>query len=122
MIRDHGFVIGATRLWKRVWQLYLAHDMVLVIYVAIVGFVAWRFQFDSLVHQFNVARLIDDPFRFAGNFLHGSLGRGGWNCAEANSRVLLDCLFRHQLSAFRADNDTGGLFPEPRRAPSEPDI
>ena len=36
MMRDHGFVIGATRLWRRVWQLYLAHVMVLVIYVAAV--------------------------------------------------------------------------------------
>ena len=40
MMRDYGFLIGATRLWKGVWQLYLAHVMVLVIYVATVGNVA----------------------------------------------------------------------------------
>jgi hypothetical protein len=62
MMRDHGFVMGATRLWRRVWQLYVAHVMVFVIYVAIVGYVAFRFPFDSIVHQFNVARLGDRPF------------------------------------------------------------
>ncbi|MGV7214621.1 OpgC domain-containing protein [Bradyrhizobium sp. UFLA05-112] len=62
MMRDHGFVVGATRLWRRVWQLYVAHVMVFVLYVATVGYVAYRFQFDTLVHQFNVARLGDRPF------------------------------------------------------------
>jgi hypothetical protein len=62
MMRDHGFLIGATRLWKRVWQLYLAHVMVFVFYVAAVGYVAIRFRFDNIIHEFNVARLIDRPF------------------------------------------------------------
>ena len=31
IMRDHGFVIGATRLAKRVWQLYVAHVMLLLI-------------------------------------------------------------------------------------------
>ena len=62
MMRDHGFLVGATRLWKRVWQLYLAHVMVLVIYIAIIGYVASRLEFESLIHQFNVARLLESPF------------------------------------------------------------
>ena len=62
MMRDHGFVIGATRLWKRVWQLYLAHVMLFVVYVAAVGYVALRFQLDNVIHEFNVAWLIEHPF------------------------------------------------------------
>jgi hypothetical protein len=62
MMRDHGFVIGATRLWRRVWQLYVAHVMVFVVYVAMVGYVAFRFQSDATLHQFNVAKLGDRPF------------------------------------------------------------
>ncbi len=62
MMRDNGFIIGATRLLRRVWQLYLAHVMVFVIYVATVGYVAFTFQFDSIVHQFNVAKLGVKPF------------------------------------------------------------
>jgi hypothetical protein len=57
IMRDYGFLIGATRLWKRV-----AHVMVLVIYGATVGYVAWRFQFESLVHQFNISRFYRKPF------------------------------------------------------------
>ena len=62
MMRDYGFVIGATRLWKRVWQLYLAHVVLFVVYVAAVGYVALRFQLDNIIHEFNVAWLIEHPF------------------------------------------------------------
>ena len=62
MMRDHGFVIGATRVWKRVWQLYLAHVVLFVVYVAAVGYVALRFQFDNIIHEFNVAWLVEHPF------------------------------------------------------------
>jgi hypothetical protein len=61
MMRDNGFVIAATRLSKRVWQLYVAHVMLLVIYVAAIGYVALRFQYDSILHEFNVATLVHNP-------------------------------------------------------------
>ena len=57
IMRDHGFMIGATRLVKRVWQLYVAHVMLLMIYVAAVVYVALRFRYDNLLHEFNVAYL-----------------------------------------------------------------
>src|SRR6478736_10277709 len=57
IMRDHGFVIGATRLAKRVWQLYVAHVMLLVIYIAAVVYVAFRFQYDNVLHEFNIANL-----------------------------------------------------------------
>jgi hypothetical protein len=61
MMRDHGFVIAATRLSKRVWQLYVAHVMLLVVYVAAIGYVALRFQYDNILHEFNVATLVHSP-------------------------------------------------------------
>jgi hypothetical protein len=63
MMRDYGFVIGATRLWKRVWQLYLAHVMLFVVYVVAVGYVAFRFKFDAILHEYNVVTLLDRPFK-----------------------------------------------------------
>ena len=63
IMRDHGFVIGATRLAKRVWQLYVAHVMLLMIYVAAVVYVALRFRYDNLLHEFNVAYLTQNPIR-----------------------------------------------------------
>ena len=62
MMRDYGFLIGATRLWRRVWQLYVAHVMLFVVYVAAVGYFARRFRFDAILHEYNVARMIDKPF------------------------------------------------------------
>ena len=61
-MRDHGFAIAATRLAKRVWQLYVAHVMLLVIYAAAVGYIALRFRYDNILHEFNVATLIHNPF------------------------------------------------------------
>ena len=63
IMRDHGFVIGATRLAKRVWQLYVAHVMLLMIYIAAVVYVALRFRYDNLLHEFNVAYLTQNPIR-----------------------------------------------------------
>ncbi len=62
MMRDHGFLICATRLLRRVWQLYLAHMVLFVVYVAAVGYFARRFRFDAILHEYNVARMIDNPF------------------------------------------------------------
>ena len=62
MMRDYGFLIGATRLLRRVWQLYLAHVVLFVVYVAAVGYFALRFGFDAILHEYNVARMIDNPF------------------------------------------------------------
>jgi hypothetical protein len=61
MIADHGFLIAATRLAKRIWQLYVAHVMLLVIYAAAVGYVALRFGHDNILHEFNVVNLILNP-------------------------------------------------------------
>jgi hypothetical protein len=61
MMADHGFLIAATRLAKRIWQLYVAHVMLLVIYAAAVGYVALRFGYDNILHEFNVVNLILNP-------------------------------------------------------------
>ena len=63
MMLDRGFVVGATRLLKRVWQLYVAHVMLFVIYVAAIGYVAQRYQDVEIINEFNVAGLIADPIQ-----------------------------------------------------------
>jgi hypothetical protein len=63
MMHDRGVLIGATRLWKRVWQLYLAHVMLFVSYAAVVGYFAFRFRLENIIHEYNVARLIEQPIR-----------------------------------------------------------
>jgi hypothetical protein len=63
MMLERGFVVGGTRLTKRVWQLYVAHVMLFVIYIAAIGYVAQRFQDPDIINEFNVAGLVDSPIQ-----------------------------------------------------------
>jgi hypothetical protein len=61
MMLERGFVVGATRLTKRVWQLYVAHIILFVIYIVAIGYVAQRFADPDIINEFNVAGLVDSP-------------------------------------------------------------
>src|SRR5947199_9180677 len=61
MMLDRGFIVGATRLFKRVWQLYVAHIILFVIYIVSIGYVAYRFKDADIVNEFNVAGLVENP-------------------------------------------------------------
>jgi hypothetical protein len=60
MMIDRGFIVGATRLFKRVWQLYVAHIILFVIYIVSIGYVAYRFKDVDIVNEFNVAGLVEN--------------------------------------------------------------
>ena len=61
MMLERGFIIGATRLWKRVWQIYVAQLLLFLFYTASIHYAAHGFDIPSLMHQFNVAGLMDQP-------------------------------------------------------------
>ncbi|MEW6644926.1 MAG: OpgC domain-containing protein [Pseudomonadota bacterium] len=58
---ERGFVIGGTRLIKRAWQIYVAHIVLFVIYIAEIGYLAARYHDPNLEHEFNVAGFMRDP-------------------------------------------------------------
>ena len=58
---ERGFVIGATRLLQRVWQLYVAHLLLFFSYVTAVHYLAHNFDDPHLMDQFNVAPLMKFP-------------------------------------------------------------
>lgn len=58
---NHGFVVGATRLLRRVWQLYVAHLLTFIFYLTTVHYLAHKFDSPHLMDQFNVALLMDHP-------------------------------------------------------------
>jgi hypothetical protein len=60
MMIERGFVVGATRLTKRVWQLYVAHIILFVIYIASISYLALRFGDSEIINEFNVAGLVDN--------------------------------------------------------------
>ena len=59
---ERGFIIGASRLGRRVWQIYVAHVLLFVIYVAEIGWLATRYDNPVLAHEFNVFGFVRDPF------------------------------------------------------------
>lgn len=61
MMIERGFLVGATRLWKRAWQLYVAQLLLFLFYTAAIHYVAHRWDLAHLMDQFNVAGLMDDP-------------------------------------------------------------
>lgn len=56
-----GFWIGAIRLMRRVWQLYVAHILLFVVYIAAIGWVVQTYRDSHLLNEFNVAGLMADP-------------------------------------------------------------
>lgn len=56
-----GFAAGATRLFERAWQLYVAHVLLLVINLAVISWAAQTYNQSHLLDEFNVARFIDHP-------------------------------------------------------------
>jgi hypothetical protein len=65
---ERGFIVGATRLFKRVQQLYAAYIVLFVIYVVTITNVAAQYAAPDIITEFNVTGLIDHPVR---TLIHG---------------------------------------------------
>jgi hypothetical protein len=70
MMLERGFIVGATRLFKRVWQLYVAYVLLFVIYIVTISDVAVRYGVPDIIYEFNVAGLAEYPIR---TLAHGLL-------------------------------------------------
>lgn len=64
MMLERGFIIGATRLVKRVWQIYVAHVFLFVLYLAEIGYVAQRSGNSGFTDDFNIRGFLDNPAQF----------------------------------------------------------
>lgn len=60
-MRREGFVFTGLRIWSRVWQLYVAHLFLFVIFVAQVAWTAMRFDNPMYVEEMNIASFLDEP-------------------------------------------------------------
>jgi hypothetical protein len=67
---ERGLVVGATRIFKRLWQLYAAYVVLFVIYVDLIGYVATQTAAPEIIAEFNVTGFIDHPIR---TLIHGLL-------------------------------------------------
>jgi hypothetical protein len=65
MMLERGFVIGGTRLIKRAWQIYVAHIILFVMYIAEIGYLSQHYTDPNLQNEFNVAGFMQQPGRDA---------------------------------------------------------
>jgi hypothetical protein len=70
MSLERGFVVAATRILKRVWQLYAAYVVLFVIYVDLIGYMATQYAAPEIIAEFNITGFIDHPIRL---LIHGLL-------------------------------------------------
>ncbi|MGA7807618.1 OpgC domain-containing protein [Bradyrhizobium sp.] len=70
MAMERSFVVMATRIFKRVWQLYAAYVVLFVIYVDVIGNVATQYATTELFDEYNVTGIVDHPTR---TLMHGLL-------------------------------------------------
>jgi hypothetical protein len=60
---ERGFIVGATRVFRRVWQLYAAYIVLFTIYIASIGYVAAQYSAPDLINEFNISAVFDHPLR-----------------------------------------------------------
>jgi len=56
-------VVSATRIFRRVWQLYAAYVVLFVIYIDLIGYVARKSAAPEIIHEFNVAGILGHTIR-----------------------------------------------------------
>ena len=60
-MRSRGFVIGAARVLRRCWQLYIAHIFLFVVFMAEIAYTAARFENPMFVEEMNIVHFLDNP-------------------------------------------------------------
>ena len=68
MAIERGFVVTATRIFRRTWQLYAAYVVLFVVYVDIIGNVAVQYAATDIIDEYNVIGIVDHPMR---TLMHG---------------------------------------------------
>ncbi len=58
-----GWLLAAARIVRRVWQLYVAHIVLLVAFVAQIAYFAVTHDKKALIAEMNLLGLMDEPFR-----------------------------------------------------------
>src|SRR6202048_4758021 len=60
---ERGFIVGATRLFKRAWHLYVGYVVLFVIYAATITNVAAEYAAPDIITEFNVSSLVYHPIK-----------------------------------------------------------
>jgi hypothetical protein len=66
---ERGFIVGSTRIVKRLGQLYAAYVVLFVSYIALITYVAAQYAAPDIISEFNIAGLIEQPVNVLGHGL-----------------------------------------------------
>ena len=61
LMLERGFIVGATRIFRRAWQLYVGYVVLFVIYIVSIAYVAARYMAPDIIGEYYVTGLIDHP-------------------------------------------------------------
>ncbi|HZQ01462.1 MAG TPA: OpgC domain-containing protein [Reyranella sp.] len=63
MMQRNGWPRAAARIWRRVWQLYVAHILLFVVFTAQIAWVSLKSDAQSLLEEMQLLGLGQDPYR-----------------------------------------------------------
>jgi hypothetical protein len=58
---ERGFIVAGARIWKRSWQIYVAHVFLFAIYIAEIAYVASSFENPLYVEEMNALDFLKTP-------------------------------------------------------------
>ncbi len=58
---ERGFLVAGARILKRAWQIYIAHMMLFLIYLAEISYVTFRFQNPLYTEEMNIGNFLQQP-------------------------------------------------------------
>ena len=61
VMRERGFIVGAARIYKRAWQIYVAFVFLSVIYIAEIAYVANSFDNPLYAEEMDVLHFLRKP-------------------------------------------------------------
>jgi hypothetical protein len=63
MALERGYVVAATRIFRRVWRLYAAYVVLFVIYIDTIAYVVSQSMAPEIIHEYNISGILDHPLR-----------------------------------------------------------
>jgi hypothetical protein len=63
MALERGYVVAATRIFRRVWRLYAAYVVLFVIYIDTIAYVASQSMAPELIQEYNISGILEHPLR-----------------------------------------------------------
>lgn len=63
MAFERGYLVAATRIFRRVWRLYAAYVVLFVIYIDTIAYVASQSMAPEIIHEYNISGILEHPLR-----------------------------------------------------------